>query len=140
MKYRITIFVFLTRYFIGIPPMRPGQRHLYRVNSTIPHTGLPLHPAVCLTCTVSPGMTSDDEGEHRTSSSNRQNGNRNEWHDHYETQTDRVDNKEHRKESPRKDKSKSKNVSSEFQHYIAASRFEGFYHHYFATQYYVVLG
>ncbi|XP_012217844.1 inactive dipeptidyl peptidase 10 isoform X2 [Linepithema humile] len=103
-----------TIYFIGIPPMRPGQRHLYRVNSTIPHTtGSPLHPAVCLTCTVSSGMTSDDEGEHRTSSSNRQNGmtNRNEWHDHYETQTDRIDNKEHRKETPRKDKSKSKNVS-----------------------------
>lgn len=103
--------------------MKPGQRHLYRINATIPHTGSPLHPAVCLTCTVSTGTTSDDEGEHRTSSSNRQNGNRNEWHDHYETQTDRIENKEqHRpaKESHRKDKSKNKNVSSEFQHCITA--------------------
>lgn len=113
-------FVFLiARYFIGIPSMRPGQRHLYRVSSTLPRTGTPLHPAVCLTCTISSGMTNDEESGHRISFASRQDDliNRNEWHDHDETQTDSTDDKEHHlaKDSSRKDKSKSKNISSEFQ-------------------------
>ncbi|CAL1688983.1 unnamed protein product [Lasius platythorax] len=105
-----------TIYFIGIPSMRPGQRHLYRVSSTLPHTGTPLHPAICLTCTVSSDMMNNDESEHRTSSSNaHQNGqtNPNEWHqDHYESQTDNNDNKENRqaKDTSKKKKSKNKNI------------------------------
>ncbi|GAB1868634.1 Dipeptidyl peptidase 4 [Camponotus japonicus] len=104
-----------TIYFIGIPSMRPGQRHLYRVSSTLPRTGSPLHPAICLTCTVSSDMTNNDESEHRTSSSNtRQNDqtNLNEWHhDHYESQTDNTDNKENRQaKDTSKKKSKNKNI------------------------------
>lgn len=95
--------------------MRPGQRHLYRVSSTLPLMGSPLRPAICLTCTISSDMINDDESEHRTSSSNWQNGltNRNEWHDHYEIQTDNI-NKEHRqtKDISKKDK-KNRNVLSE---------------------------
>lgn len=103
--------------------MRPGQRHLYRVSSTLPHTGSPLHPAICLTCTVSPDMTNNDESEHRTSSSNtRQNDqtNLNELHhDHYESQTDNTDNKENRQAKDiSKKKSKNKNILSEFQNYF----------------------
>ncbi|XP_070168880.1 inactive dipeptidyl peptidase 10-like isoform X2 [Polyergus mexicanus] len=107
-----------TIYFIGIPSMRPGQRHLYRVSSTLPRTGSPLHPAVCLTCTISSDMTNNDESEYRTSSSNaRQNGqtNPNEWHqDHYESQTDNIDNKENRqaKDTSKKNKSKNRNISN----------------------------
>lgn len=99
--------------------MRPGQRHLYRVSSTLPHEGTPLPPAICLTCTVSSDVN-NDENEHRTSSSNaHQNGqtNPNEWHqDHYESQTDNIDNKENRqaKDTSKKNKSKNKNISSEF--------------------------
>ncbi|XP_050457297.1 inactive dipeptidyl peptidase 10 isoform X1 [Cataglyphis hispanica] len=100
-----------TIYFIGIPSMRPGQRHLYRVSSIVPRSGSPLHPAICLTCTVSSDMT-NDESEHRTSSSNaRQNPN--EWHqDHYESQTDNIDNKENRqaKDTSKRNKSKNKNI------------------------------
>ncbi|XP_011685128.1 PREDICTED: uncharacterized protein LOC105448319 [Wasmannia auropunctata] len=103
-----------TIYFIGIPFMRPGQRHLYRVSSTLPPTGSPLRPAICLTCTIS-SDTTNDEGEHRTSSSNWQNGLpiRNEWHDdHYEIHIDNINNKEHRqaKDISKKDKLKNRNV------------------------------
>jgi len=120
MRFNIKItYAFLIRYFIGIPSMRPGQRHLYRVSSTLPRTGSPLHPAICLTCTVSSDMTNNDESEHRTSSSNtRQNDqtNLNEWHhDHYESQTDNTDNKEnHQAKDTSKKKSKNKNILSEF--------------------------
>ncbi|KAL0116963.1 hypothetical protein PUN28_010084 [Cardiocondyla obscurior] len=100
-----------TIYFIGIPFTRPGQRHLYRVSSTLPQMGSSLHPAVCLTCTVSSDMTNNDENEHRTSSSSWQGGliNRNEWHDQHEIH---IDNKEHRpaKEVSKKDRLKNKNV------------------------------
>lgn len=98
--------------------MRPGQRHLYRVSSILPHMGSPLRPAVCLTCTISSDMTNNDE--HRTGSLNWQNGltNRNEWHDHYEIHTD---NKEHRqaKDTSKKNKLKNRNVLSECQHYFS---------------------
>ncbi|KAF7993846.1 hypothetical protein HCN44_011115 [Aphidius gifuensis] len=43
-----------TIYFIGIPPMKPAQRHLYRVSSVIPVTGTSLLPATCITCVVVP--------------------------------------------------------------------------------------
>ncbi|XP_011268255.1 venom dipeptidyl peptidase 4 isoform X2 [Camponotus floridanus] len=104
-----------TIYFIGIPFMRPGQRHLYRVSATLPRIGSPLYPAICLTCTVSSDMTNNDESEHRTSSSNtRQNDqtNLNELHhDHYESQTDNTDNKENRQaKDTSKKKSKNKNI------------------------------
>ncbi|EFN79886.1 putative dipeptidyl aminopeptidase C2E11.08 isoform X2 [Harpegnathos saltator] len=104
-----------TIYFIGIPSMRPGQRHLYRVSSTLPRMGSPLHPPVCLTCTISPpGVAGDDENGHWIGSPNRQNGPtaRSDWQDDYETQTDSTDNKEHRQPS-KKDKSKSKNISKD---------------------------
>ncbi|XP_071574848.1 inactive dipeptidyl peptidase 10 isoform X2 [Temnothorax nylanderi] len=100
-----------TIYFIGIPFMRPGQRHLYCVSSALPRMGSPLRPAICLTCTISSDMTNADENEYRTSSSNWQNGltNRNEWHDHHEIHTD---SKEHRqaKDISKKDKLKKRNV------------------------------
>lgn len=90
--------------------MRPGQRHLYRISSTLPRLGSPLRPPMCLTCTISSDMTSDDENGHRISSFN---GliNRNEWHE-----TD--NNKEHHQAKDKKDKSKNRNVSSECQHYF----------------------
>lgn len=101
--------------------MRPGQRHLYRVSATLPHTGSPLRPAVCLTCTTSSDVTNDDESGRRTSSSNWQNGlvNRNEWHDHHEIPTDNINSKEHRqtKDISKKDKLKKRNALSEC-HYI----------------------
>lgn len=100
--------------------MRPGQRHLYRVSSTLPRTGSPLRPAICLTCTISSDMTNDDESGHRTSSSNWQNGltNRNEWH---EIPTDNINSKEHRqaKDISKKDKLKKRNALSECQHYFS---------------------
>ncbi|XP_036146942.1 dipeptidyl aminopeptidase-like protein 6 isoform X3 [Monomorium pharaonis] len=103
-----------TIYFIGIPYMRPGQRHLYRVSSTLPQTGSPLRPAICLTCTISSDMTNSDESEYRTSSSNWQTGltNRNEWHDHYKISTDNINSKEHRqaKDITKKDKLKKRNA------------------------------
>ena len=40
------------RYFIGIPPSHPGQRHLYRVSS-VPQAGGKVHSAVCITCSDS---------------------------------------------------------------------------------------
>lgn len=93
--------------------MRPGQRHLYRISSTLPRLGSPLKPPMCLTCTILSDMTSDDENGHRISSVNWQNGliNRNEWHE-----TD--NNKEHHQSKDKKDKSKNRNVSSECQHYF----------------------
>ncbi|KAK0157917.1 hypothetical protein PV328_011602 [Microctonus aethiopoides] len=39
-------------YFIGIPPLRPGQRHLYRVSSLLPEVGSSLHPPFCLSCST----------------------------------------------------------------------------------------
>lgn len=124
-------FAFLNRYFISIPYMKPGQRHLYRVSSIFPRTGSPLHPPVCLTCSiVSSSKTGTDENGYRTSrsSSIRQNGliNRNEWHDHYETQTDNIDNKEHHqaKDIVKKDKLKSRNISSEYWHYCCTFFFQ----------------
>lgn len=97
--------------------MRPGQRHLYRVSSSLPNTGTSLHPAVCLTCATSSGVAMTDERWGIGSSSSKNNPiNRNEWHDHYESSVDDVDHKEHRqeKQKDKKDgKSKSKNISSE---------------------------
>lgn len=109
--------------------MKPGQRHLYRVSSTLPHIGSPLRPAVCLTCTISSDMTNDDKNEH-WSSSNWQSSlsNRNEWHDHYEIHTD---GKEHRqtKDISKKDKLKNRNVLSECQHHFSSllSQHHSFY-------------
>lgn len=108
-------FTFSIRYFIGIPPKRPGQRHLYRVSSVVPEAGLSLVPAICLTCTTSSVMGSDNENGHWIASPNRQNDpvtTRNEWHEDDEIQIDNTDNKEHRQPS-KKDKSKNKNISSE---------------------------
>ncbi|XP_076160555.1 dipeptidyl peptidase 10 isoform X2 [Ptiloglossa arizonensis] len=80
-------------YFIGIPAMRPGQRHLYYVSSILPHVGSSLYPAVCITCTeTSEGSRND----HRTALSrhhNARSGN-NYIHDHYEAQTDNTPNVE----------------------------------------------
>ncbi|KZC11531.1 Seprase, partial [Dufourea novaeangliae] len=82
-----------TIYFIGIPPMRPGQRHLYYVSSLLPHIGSALHPAVCITCTeASDGNLNDYQTvlsrHHSTSSDN------NYIHDHYETHTESTPNME----------------------------------------------
>ncbi|XP_076391296.1 dipeptidyl peptidase 10 isoform X3 [Megachile rotundata] len=80
-----------TIYFIGIPPMKPGQRHLYYVSSLLPHVGSSLHPAVCITCTET---TERNQNQHRTLSS----GHHSSWaensyiHDHYETQTENTQN------------------------------------------------
>lgn len=94
--------------------MKPGQRHLYRVSSTLPHIGSPLHPAVCLTCTISSDMIKDGKNEHLSSSNWQNSLSRNEWHDHYEIHTN---NKEHRqtKDISKKDKLKNRNVLSECQ-------------------------
>ncbi|KAH0950071.1 hypothetical protein HN011_006753 [Eciton burchellii] len=105
-----------TIYFIGIPFVRPGQRHLYRVSSIVPRLGSTLRPATCLTCNISSDITSDDRSEHRISSSNRKNSliNQNEWHDRYETQTDHNNNEQHhqaRETFSKKDKSKDDNIS-----------------------------
>ncbi|XP_033178943.1 inactive dipeptidyl peptidase 10 isoform X7 [Bombus impatiens] len=81
-----------TIYFIGIPPMRPGQRHLYYVSSLLPHVGSSLHPAVCVTCTAT---SEGNRNKHRTASS----GHHSAWsdnnyiHDHYETQTESIQDK-----------------------------------------------
>ncbi|EZA53922.1 inactive dipeptidyl peptidase 10 isoform X2 [Ooceraea biroi] len=105
-----------TIYFIGIPSMRPGQRHLYRVSSIVLRIGSPLRPATCLTCNISSGITSDDRGERRISSSKPSRGliSQSEWHDRYETQTDRSDNEQRhqaRETFSRKDKSKDEDAS-----------------------------
>lgn len=105
--------------------MRPGQRHLYRVNSVLPaETGTPLRPAVCLTCTIA--TASDNGGERRIGIPARQNGpagGRNEWHDRYETAAahtgagnDGNDGREHRqaKDPARRDRSRGRNTSSEY--------------------------
>ncbi|KOX79483.1 Inactive dipeptidyl peptidase 10 [Melipona quadrifasciata] len=82
-----------TIYFIGIPPMRPGQRHLYYVSSLLPHVGSSLHPAVCVTCTET---SEGNRNKHRTASS----GHHSAWsdnnyiHDHYETQTENIQDKD----------------------------------------------
>lgn len=107
-------FTILIRYFIGIPSMRPGQRHLYRVSSILPNMGSPLYPAVCLTCTTSSGIAMTDEHRGIGGSSKNSLINRNEWQDHYESPIDDIDHKEHRQTKDKKDKSKSKNISSEF--------------------------
>jgi len=114
------LLLFLIRYFIGIPFMRPGQRHLYRVSSIVPRLGSTLRPATCLTCNISSGITSDDRSERRISSSNRKNSliNQNEWHDRYETQTDHNNNEQRhqaRETFSKKDKSKDDDISSESQ-------------------------
>ncbi|XP_034933763.1 inactive dipeptidyl peptidase 10 [Chelonus insularis] len=40
-------------YFLGIPSLKPAQRHLYRVSSVLPEIGSSLHPAFCITCVAS---------------------------------------------------------------------------------------
>lgn len=81
--------VLLHRYFIGIPPMQPGQRHLYYVSSLLPHVGSSLHPAFCVTCTE---MSDGYRKEHRTASSSHYSSlsDNNYIRDHYETQTENV--------------------------------------------------
>lgn len=72
--------------------MRPGQRHLYYVSSLLPHVGSSLHPAVCVTCTAT---SEGNRNKHRTASS----GHHSAWsdnnyiHDHYETQTESIQDK-----------------------------------------------
>ncbi|XP_053979176.1 inactive dipeptidyl peptidase 10 isoform X1 [Hylaeus volcanicus] len=76
-----------TIYFIGIPAMRPGQRHLYYVKSELPHVGSSLHPAVCMTCTE---ILDGSRNNHRKTLARHNSA----WsvnnyiHDHYEMQTD----------------------------------------------------
>ncbi|XP_076628589.1 dipeptidyl peptidase 10 isoform X1 [Colletes latitarsis] len=82
-----------TIYFIGIPTIRPSQRHLYYVKSVLPHVGSSLHPAVCITCTETP---EGGRNNHRTTGSRYHSswsGN-NYIHDHYEVQTDSTSNAE----------------------------------------------
>ncbi|XP_020280777.1 inactive dipeptidyl peptidase 10 isoform X2 [Pseudomyrmex gracilis] len=104
-----------TIYFIGIPSMRPGQRHLYRVSSILPNMGSSLYPAVCLTCPLtSAAIAMTDEHRGVGGSSKNSMINRNEWHDHYESPMDNIDHKEHRDEKQTKDKKdKSKNKNRE---------------------------
>ncbi|XP_076766360.1 dipeptidyl peptidase 10 isoform X1 [Xylocopa sonorina] len=82
-----------TIYFIGIPPMRPGQRHLYYVSSLLPHVGSSLHPAVCITCTET---LEANRNKHRTASSVHHStwSDSNYIHDHYETQAENAQNTE----------------------------------------------
>ncbi|XP_017888921.1 inactive dipeptidyl peptidase 10 isoform X3 [Ceratina calcarata] len=94
-----------TIYFIGIPPMRPGQRHLYYVSSLLPHVGSSLHPAVCVTCTTE---TSDKvPKEHRTSPT----GHHSAWpdtHDHEaQTEAQNADDKRQKENVSKKQKSKA---------------------------------
>lgn len=51
---KLIIKIQFHRYFIGVPPMKPSQRHLYRVSSIIPETGTSLLPATCITCVIPP--------------------------------------------------------------------------------------
>ncbi|CAD1480538.1 unnamed protein product, partial [Heterotrigona itama] len=92
----------------GIPPMRPGQRHLYYVSSLLPHVGSSLHPAVCVTCTET---SEGNRNKHRTVSSSHHSAwsDNNYIHDHYETQTESIQDKDtgHLKENVTK-KQKSK--------------------------------
>lgn len=73
--------------------MRPGQRHLYYVSSLLPHVGSSLHPAVCVTCTET---SEGNRNKHKTVSS----GHHSAWsdnnyiHDHYETQTESIQDKD----------------------------------------------
>ncbi|XP_076651634.1 dipeptidyl peptidase 10 isoform X1 [Halictus rubicundus] len=91
-----------TIYFIGIPPMRPGQRHLYYVSSLLPNVGSSLHPAVCITCTdVTEGNLNDHHTvlsrHHSTSSDN------NYIRDHYEARENaQHSEREKAKEKPSK--------------------------------------
>ncbi|XP_046609663.1 dipeptidyl peptidase 4 isoform X3 [Neodiprion virginianus] len=68
-----------TIYFIGIPQAHPGQRHLYRVNSQLPHLGSSLHSPVCITCTpvMNPEAqyNSDRPSKHAGTDSNNNNNN-----------------------------------------------------------------
>lgn len=117
--------ILVHRYFIGIPAMRPGQRHLYYVSSILPHVGSSLYPAVCITCTeTSEGSRND----HRTALSrhhNARSGN-NYIHDHYEAQTDNTPNVEQvqqKEKVPKKQKLKvyvppSKYISGIIEFYL----------------------
>ncbi|XP_012285991.1 prolyl endopeptidase FAP isoform X2 [Orussus abietinus] len=108
-----------TIYFIGIPQSKPGQRHLYRVSSILPHVGSSLHEAVCITCTVPATkpeahyMSSDGQVPAHTGSTNRYStwADKTDWSEQYEAQ-DTSKKEQQRVSSPRKkDKGKTR-VSS----------------------------
>ncbi|XP_043666745.1 inactive dipeptidyl peptidase 10 isoform X1 [Vespula pensylvanica] len=102
-------------YFIGIPPMRPGQRHLYRVSSLLPQVGSSLHPAICITCNAQSTKINNDQSSYHTTFSDRRNGwMGTDWHEDYDVQTESPEDKEQRraKEKAKKQKSKASHTSN----------------------------
>ncbi|KAL2733680.1 inactive dipeptidyl peptidase 10-like isoform X1 [Vespula squamosa] len=102
-------------YFIGIPPMRPGQRHLYRVSSLLPQVGSSLHPAICITCNAQSMKINNDQSSYHTTFSDRRNGwMGTDWHEDYDVQTESPEDKEQRraKEKAKKQKSKASHISN----------------------------
>ncbi|XP_043277514.1 inactive dipeptidyl peptidase 10 isoform X2 [Venturia canescens] len=107
-----------TIYFIGIPPLRPGQRHLYRVSSILPEIGRSLHPAVCITCSKAAKAEgryalSDSETDLHAGIANRYSSwtDQNDWSEQYEADVENAVNKDQRVVEPppaKKDKNKSK--------------------------------
>ncbi|KAI4494363.1 hypothetical protein M0802_009046 [Mischocyttarus mexicanus] len=103
-----------TIYFIGIPPMRPGQRHLYRVSSLIPQDASS-HPAICITCNAQSTKINNDQSSYHTTFSDRRNGwMENNLHEEYDVQTESPEDKEQRraKEKAKKQKSKASQASN----------------------------
>lgn len=80
-----------TIYFLGIPAMRPGQRHLYYVSSLLPRVGSSLQPAVCITCTETLEGTQADNRKIHSRHYNIWSDNT-DIHDHYEMQTENTPN------------------------------------------------
>ncbi|XP_015186245.1 PREDICTED: inactive dipeptidyl peptidase 10 isoform X2 [Polistes dominula] len=103
-----------TIYFIGIPPMRPGQRHLYRISSLIPQDISP-HPAICITCNAQFTKINNNQSSYHTTFSDRRNGwMGNNLHEEYDVQTESPEDKEQRraKEKAKKQKSKASHASN----------------------------
>lgn len=83
--------LFPRSYFLGIPAMRPGQRHLYYVSSLLPRVGSSLQPAVCITCTETLEGTQADNRKIHSRHYNIWSDNT-DIHDHYEMQTENTPN------------------------------------------------
>ncbi|XP_024943721.1 prolyl endopeptidase FAP [Cephus cinctus] len=107
-----------TIYFIGIPQLHPGQRHLYRVSSLLPHVGSPLHAPVCLTCTSSSKIESHyvlADGQNKVhASGSRYNSwtDRSDWSDQYEAQVETVEQRNVKIGPSRKENTKMKPTSN----------------------------
>ncbi|XP_063983227.1 uncharacterized protein LOC135165658 [Diachasmimorpha longicaudata] len=122
-----------TIYFIGIPPSKPGQRHLYRVSSILPEVGSALHPAVCITCAapVIPVNQTSPDIEDRSSQSPMHSTIKDtgDWHSQLEAQEDAVQQEEPPQSTPERrkpDKSRKESRVLETCQYYSASFSSGY--------------